>query len=309
MLYPDKAIDVILLSCDMVIERGADNPWEVNATLEDKIVERALNKREVRTEIRSWSDPSVNWADAGCVLVRTPWDYNDDFPRFFSWMKETSQLTQFLNPIELLTWNIDKHYLQDLEKAGVNIVPSIFIEIGDERSLTSIIAESGWEEVVLKPCVSAGARHTYRFTPNEADKHEAVFRELIEEEAMILQPFIKDILSLGEYSFMYIDGKYSFTTCKKAKAGDYRVQDDFGGTVAMYEPSQEEKDLTLKMVEACPIMPMYARVDCIPTATGELLLSEIELIEPELWFRLNEAAAEDLANALIERLTKKQAAY
>ncbi|MEM8899967.1 MAG: hypothetical protein AAGC85_17765 [Bacteroidota bacterium] len=309
MLYPDKAIDVVLLSCDAVINRGGDNPWEVNATLEDKIVEKALNKREVRTEIRSWSDPSVNWAEVGCVLVRTPWDYNDDFPKFLSWMQETAKHTHFLNPIDLLIWNIDKHYLQDLEKAGVSIVPSLFIEIGEERSLTSIIAESGWEEVVLKPCVSAGARHTYRLKPVESDKYENIFRKLILQEAMILQPFIKDILNLGEYSFMYINGKYSFTTCKKAKEGDYRVQDDFGGTVALYKPSQEEKDITRKMVEACPVMPLYARVDCIPTKTGELLLSEIELIEPELWFRLNGEAAEDLADALIERLTKKQAAY
>ena len=38
-------------------------------------------------------------------------------------------------------------------------------------------------------------------------------------------------------------------------------------------------------------MPAYARVDVIWNNKSELVVSELELIEPELWFRLNPHAA------------------
>lgn len=301
MLFPTKSVDVVILSCEYVLERGRKNPGNDNASLEDQLVKEALERRGLRTEIKSWSDKSVVWENVGAILVRSCWDYVFVFPDFLPWLKQTAILTPFINSPELLFWNIDKNYLKELAGKGVKIVPSIFIEKGEKRSLTHILGSTPWKEVVLKPCVSGGARHTYRFQVAEGGAFEEIFQELIQEEHMILQPFIPEIISRGEYSFMFFDGEYSFTTLKQAKQGDYRVQDDFGGTVVMYQPTEEEIQFAKAAVAACPYLPAYARVDCIPTDEG-LLLSEIELIEPELWFRFLPAAAESMADAVLKRL-------
>jgi hypothetical protein len=84
------------------------------------------------------------------------------------------------------------------------------------------------------------------------------------------------------------------------------VQDDFGGTVQDYEPTAQEVDLAKRTVQACESicgsLPLYARVDMIHSndknsTTGPALM-EIELIEPELWFRKCPACATKLADSI-----------
>ena len=94
---------------------------------------------------------------------------------------------------------------------------------------------------------------------------------------------------------MIIGGCFSHAVLKRAKTGDFRVQDDFGGTVAIYIPKDYEIDFALDAIRKLPSMPAYARVDVIFDNSGNLALSELELIEPELWFRLNPDSAKRLA--------------
>ena len=55
---------------------------------------------------------------------------------------------------------------------------------------------------------------------------------------MLFQEFQHQIQSKGEMSLIMIDGKFTHAVIKKAKAGDFRVQDDFGGTVVDYAPNK-----------------------------------------------------------------------
>jgi len=102
---------------------------------------------------------------------------------------------------------------------------------------------------------------------------------------------------------MVIDGKFTHAVLKIAKKGDFRVQDDFGGTVHNYKPTSEEIDFAERVVKACELNPIYARVDMFTDNDGQLAVSELELIEPELWFRKNPDAADKLAFA-IKKLIK-----
>src|SRR5690606_15807296 len=145
---------------------------------------------------------------------------------------------------------------------------------------------------------SGAARHTYRLNQKNISEHEEIFRQLIAHESMLLQEFQKPVLEKGEVAYMLFGGKFSHAVLKKAKPGDFRVQDDFGGTVHDYKPSAQEIEFAECVVTHCKLLPVYARVDVIWNNQDELCVSELELIEPELWFRKHHAAAELFAEAL-----------
>jgi len=185
---------------------------------------------------------------------------------------------------------------------GIHIPETLFIEAGTEESLLEIHARTGWTETVLKPAIAGAARHTYRLNPNNLEAHEEVFQELFENEAMLLQPFQRNVVEQGEMSLMVIGGKYSHAVLKRAKAGDFRVQDDFGGTATRYEPTEKEIAFAEAAIAACDIAPIYARADIIRDNEERLALTELELIEPELWLRHRPEAAKALAEQLAELL-------
>jgi glutathione synthase/RimK-type ligase-like ATP-grasp enzyme len=156
--------------------------------------------------------------------------------------------------------------------------------------------------VILKPAVSGAARHTYRLSDANIDAHEAVLRELLRKEAMILQPFLSSVLSQGEISLVVIGGRCTHAVRKVAKAGDFRVQDDHGGTVQAHTPTVDEIEFAEQAVTACSQAPLYARVDVVRDESGALSLMELELVEPELFFRFHPPAADLLAAAIAKTL-------
>jgi len=164
------------------------------------------------------------------------------------------------------------------------------------------VEKSGWNEIILKPVVSGGSRHTYRFGRQDSLKFESIFRSLLKDESLIIQEFQEQILTRGEVAFMISNGKFTHAVLKKAKKGDFRVQDDFGGSVHSYDPTPEEISWAEQVVSLCKPLPVYARVDAIWDNSNQQALAELELIEPELWFRYYPEAAENLADALINYL-------
>ncbi|MFK7749603.1 MAG: RimK family alpha-L-glutamate ligase [Kordia sp.] len=295
-----KPIDVVILTDKRYTNPIERNEYTNNVLQEDQLVKDALEAVDLKVLRLAWDDVDFDWNTTKYVLFRTTWDYFDRFDEFSIWLSKVSQQTTLLNSAKMIYWNIDKHYLQDLAKNNVAIVPTYFIEKGDTRSLAEIHQELAWEETVVKPCVSGAARHTYKLNPTNISKHESVFKSLIAAEAMLLQPFMHQIMSKGEISIIVINGKYTHAILKKAKQGDFRVQDDFGGSVHEYKPSATEIEFAENAVKACIEMPMYARVDIIWDNENQLAISELELIEPELWFRFNKNAATQLANGIKE---------
>ncbi len=295
--------DVTLLT-DNRYHEPVNPDWYAQQILDDDALLRtALEALGLRVTRIYWDDPTFDWSQTHCAVFRTTWDYFDRFPEFSQWLETTSQLTQLINPPELIHWNIDKHYLQDLSENGVRIPPTNFIETGDNRTLEQVAVESGWPELILKPAISGAARHTYRLTTTDLSHLEDVYRSLIQEEAMLLQEFQHRVVTEGEVSLMVIGGHYTHAVLKTAKAGDFRVQDDFGGKVQSYNPSQEEVQFAERVVSLCRPHPVYARVDMIRDNSGQICLSELELIEPELWLRNHPSAANQLAAALKQHLS------
>ena len=290
--------DVVVLTDERYVDPKERNAYIENVLREDQLVLDALQKQGLRSIKVAWSDPSFNWSETRYALFRSTWDYAEKFVEFSDWLIHVSTKTKLINPYDLIIWNLDKHYLSDLAAKGVNVVETCFIEPKDTRSLREFHKELGWSKTVLKPAVSAAAKDTFKLDLSNLDDHEDRFRELIKDESMMLQPFQNSIVERGEISLMVMGGQYTHAVLKIAKPGDFRVQDDFGGTVHEYEPTQAEIALAIAAVKACNPQPLYARVDIVDDNNGRPAISELELVEPELWFRRREEAAEKLAKEI-----------
>jgi len=292
--------DVTILTDARFIKPKKRNEYINNVITEDHLVLEALEALGCKTTRVAWSDASFDWSKTKLALFRTTWDYAEKFTAFSDWLIRVSVATQLVNDYETIVWNLDKHYLTDLKEAGVNVVETYFIEPGDTRTLKELHDMLGWTNTVLKPAISAAAKDTFRLSEDTLERHEAHYARLIKDEAMMLQPFQEDVLKRGELSLMVIGGEYTHAVLKVAKPGDFRVQDDFGGSVHDYTPTQAEIDLALAAVNACESRPLYARVDIVNDNDGWPAVSELELVEPEMWFRKNHTAAKKLAEKVQE---------
>ena len=276
------------------------NPdWYVKQVLqEDNILLTTLQKKGLNAVRTYWDNPDFDFEDTKITLFRTIWDYFHRFDEFSVWLKNTENNTRLMNPPELLYWNIDKHYLNDLSAKGINIPPTIFVEKGEHKNLNRLFLDSKFKDAILKPAISGAGRHTYKLSEANFGEYDQIFKQLIENEAMLLQEYQYNITKYGEIAIILFNGKYSHSVLKTAKPGDFRVQDDFGGTVQLHNPTQEEIDFAEKAISACSTLPLYARVDIMRDNHDEPVLGELELIEPELWFRFHPPAAESLADAI-----------
>jgi len=293
-----KKIHVTILTDNRYVSPEADTTYIRNILEEDELIMDALRKEGLRVDRKSWDDPGFRWDQSETILFRSTWDYFDRFGEFSRWLRRVDGLTRMINDADTIRWNLDKHYLKELKGAGIPVPPTAFVPKGTTETLSSLTERSGWKELILKPVVSGGARHTYRFQAGKASDHEDVFRKLTAREDLMIQEFQHQVLTMGEVAFMVMDGRFTHAVLKKAKAGDFRVQDDFGGTVHPYAATDEEVAFAEDVVARCGRHPLYARVDAIWDRQGRLMVSELELIEPELWFRLKPEAARILAGAI-----------
>lgn len=303
-----KIFDVVILTDDRYVDDSKQDQYSKNVYLEDSIVKKELEAIGLKVVKKSWADKSFDWSTAQYLLFRTTWDYFDRFNEFSTWLNEVSKVSSLLNSEKIIRWNLDKHYFQYLQQKGVPVCQTFFVEKGNQKSLLELATTYKLTDFVLKPCISGAARETYKISTNTIEKHEAIFHQLTNQEAMMLQPFQNNIVSKGEVSLILINGKFTHAVLKIAKEGDFRVQDDFGGSVYEYQPTKSEIAFAENAVNSCPEMPIYARVDVFLDNNNKLALAELELIEPELWFRNHPKAATLLAQAINQKINRHEKA-
>lgn len=301
-----KEFNVVLLTAEKYSDHANSSPLVQNVLQENHLVAQALQKIGLQTAMKSWSDPKFDWSTTEYILIRTPWDYFERFEEFLLWFKKTANVTVFINSAQLIHWNIDKNYLKELQANGIRLPNTYFVPKGTTLELQEAMAlaeeqfGSQCTTWVLKPCIAAGAYNTFRFDQDESEEYANRFKALIENADFMLQEFQHNIVDKGEISLMLINGEFSHAVLKRAKTGDFRVQDDYGGTVEPYHPSEAEINFSKEVVEACKEMPLYARVDILRDNMERLALAELEIFEPELWFRFRPESADILAKALKE---------
>jgi glutathione synthase/RimK-type ligase-like ATP-grasp enzyme len=293
-----KKYDVALLT-DSRYENPTDPDWyEQQILTEDGFVISALERKGLKVRRVDWASPDFDWTSTRLAVFRTTWDYFFRISEFRAWLDRAAAQTRLLNSHDLVRWNLDKHYLKDLERSNVRIVPTQTVEQGEACDLGAFFEKFDTPELIIKPCVAGAARHTYRVRPDNLTEHQVILDQLLTEEAMLVQPFLRSIPEQGEVSLIVIGDEVRHAVLKIAKPGDFRVQDDFGGTAHAHEATPAERDLALRAVAACAEKTAYARVDIVTDNEGQPALSELELIEPELFFRFNPAAAGLLAEEI-----------
>lgn len=292
------AVEIALVTERRYEAASEQTPYTANIFEEDRLLTEALAHRGIQTRRVDWSREDVDWIGFAAVVLRTPWDYFDRFEAFSRWLDSLQVHPCVLNDLGTLRWNIDKHYLAELEAAGLPIVPTIFVEQGATNSLQDAMSSLGSEAVVYKPTISGAARETYRVRPGQAQKHAERFAALTQERAMMVQPFMPSILEHGEVTVVAMQGRPTHGLVKKAKSGDFRVQDDHGGTLHSHTPASDELTLTEAALSVRGPTPVYGRVDMVRDDAGIARIMELELIEPELWLRLHPPAAEAFAEGI-----------
>ena len=290
--------DVVILTESRYLNPKKTNWYIDQVLLEDNILLKELEKCNLKVIKKDWSDNKFDWKQTRYAIFRTTWDYFDKFDTFIKWFEKTKRETLFINSKEIILWNLNKSYLQELSKKGINIAKTIFVEEKQKITLKDLFKNSQFNEAIIKPSVSGAARDTFKITKKNHKKFESNFQKLINKESFLFQEFLKDIQIFGEISIILIDGEYTHAVRKKAKKGDFRVQDDHGGTVEVYNPVKEEIEFAKLCVSKCPSKPIYARVDLIYDNKKNISLGELELIEPELWFRNNAKSAKLLAKKI-----------
>lgn len=247
----------------------------------------------------SWRDSNVDWNDLEIVVIRTPWDYQRSPDEFLEVLaKIDSSSARLENPLDVVKWNLDKRYLRDLERRGLRIVPTIWGGVYDQSSFTSWMAELGCGELIIKPTVSATAEHTFRLTGFDSS-----LAGVFAGRSFMVQPFLTNVVTEGEYSLFYFNGQYSHTILKSPKAMDFRVQEEHGGIITAVQPTRELSYAGRRAFEMISPSPLYARVDLVRDDENQFALMELELIEPALYLRMDADAPQRFASAINELMS------
>ncbi|MEC7128288.1 MAG: hypothetical protein VXW67_06310 [Bacteroidota bacterium] len=301
-----KKYDVVVLTDSRYVNPLKTNTYISNVLREDELVINALKEKNLSVVKKDWNDSIFDWETTRSILFRSTWDYFDKFELFKKWFNKTKNKCLMINSTETIEWNIDKHYLLDLQEHQIPIPNSEFIKRGSSIDLLLLMQKKNWNEIVVKPTISGAAKNTYRLKEEEIIQFGPTWEKLIYKEDFIVQEFQNNVITEGEVAMIVIGGKFTHAVLKIAKEGDFRVQDDFGGSIAKYNPSEEMVKLAEKCTRILTPIPSYARVDIIWDNLRELAVSELELIEPELWFRLNPNAAQKLAHHVDLILSEKK---
>ena len=249
-----------------------------------------------------WSDPGIDWGSFDALVMRSPWDYYERADEFRAWLDARVAAGSLLcNSADLLDWNYDKRYLRELAAAGVAVVPTIQVGRGEKADVAALARARGWDEIVIKPSISAGAYRTHRFRVAAADAYAREVEQILAHRGLLVQPFLSEVVQDGELSMLFFDGVFSHAVRKRAKPGDYRVQFRHGGT----DESVEAGPRLIGQARACvllaPALPAYARVDGI-IKDGQFLLMELELFEPLLFLSRHPEAPRRFARAVQRRM-------
>ena len=274
--------------------------WEVD----DWPLHSQLLRRGHTISTPAWTDPGVDWSVFDAVLLRTTWDYAHQRDAFVAWADRVARQTLLINSAELVRWNTDKRYLKALALSGVRTIETCWIERGERLDVRFEMDRRGWRRGFIKPVFGATARETLRFSATEEGltQAQAHLDRLVKDEPLMLQPYVGSVEQVGERSAIVIAGAVTHAVVKRAVPGDYRVQDDHGGTDALTDLTQEEQDLVEKTVAAVPFPCLYVRVDMLENDEGHPCVIECEAVEPSLFFRHGRHAAVSLAEALEARV-------
>lgn len=249
-----------------------------------ELVVTELERRGIDAAWAVWDDPSVDWAGARLVAVRSTWDYEHRRDEFLAWARRVEQVTRLVNPAAVLEWNTDKAYLVGLAEAGLPVVPTLTAE--DESELPPAIA--AFDVAVVKPRVAAAGRGVVVFD-GEPGGPADLDESMLEMGPWVVQPLVESVRSEGETSVYVFGGEVVSQAQKHPGPGEIRVQEEYGGRTEAVAVSDEAADLARRALEVVEELlgaelPVV-RVDLM-RLDGTLVVSEVEATEAGLYLEV-----------------------
>jgi hypothetical protein len=292
-------------------------PTEPPFTPDDQFLVEELRRHghEVRPVI--WGcDVATLVGSVDRLLIRSPWDYMDSpalRQRFLEWIADLDRAGLAVeNHPQVMAWLTDKRYLKDLEAVEVPIVPTRIVAPGEVVRLAEVFAAEG--PLIVKPSVSAAGAGLVHLTSAAAAKmFQAEFEVCSQREWYLVQPFVPQIRTAGEWSLIYLGGSYSHAVHKLPGAGKILVHAEQGGSLRFADPPSSVRAAGDRVMahfaqafarwreSTVAFPPLYLRIDVIESATGPLL-SECEGVEPELFFRARPGSEQRFRQLLEERM-------
>ncbi|MCA9291731.1 MAG: hypothetical protein KDA25_11430 [Phycisphaerales bacterium] len=255
---------------------------------------RALRERGGDVAVLPWDDPAHLPDAFDICLLRATWNYHLRPDVFRDWIATAAGRTVLRNGAEVVHWNMHKRYLLALADAGVEVIPTVCLDRGSDADLSTVVAARRWRDVVVKPAVSAGSWQTRRFESHETAAGAAFLSGLLADRDMLVQPFMPEFAAGGEVSMVWIDGVITHAVRKLPR---FHGGAESVTTVPDLAPSYRR--FAESVLEAAGQDALYARIDVVERAGGGLCLSELEFIEPSLFFNHSPPALTRFADAVM----------
>jgi hypothetical protein len=260
---------------------------------DEELLLEALRQAGIRAELLSWDDSQADPGAFDLCVLRSCWNYYEDPKAFFAWIAAAASCSRVANPANVVRWNLHKRYLQRLEPADVSIIPTAWFEQGQIVDLIATMRARGWDDVVVKPAVSARSFCTQRFRIDQVGEGQAFLAALVRERDAMVQRYMPAVEGAGEQALVWISGEFTHAVRKSPRfaGGVERVSDALS-------VSYQEKAIANRALSCVDGELLYARVDVMNDDDGNLLVSEIELMEPSLFLLQCPAALERFVRAI-----------
>lgn len=284
-----------LVSCGEAHEHDTDLPLLV----------RAFGDRGIVASIVNWDDDNVDWSAFRAAIIRSPWDYHRRYREFLSWLSRASAHTVVLNSADIITWNTDKVYLQELIDANIPVIPTTYVRGAEDLVLANELIKG---DVVVKPTISAGSNNTERHVNVPAGAAAHITKLVDSGMVAMVQPYQRFIDERGETGMLYFNGEYSHAFRKGAilatgdnvKNGLY-TEEDIGPRDASREERELGDDVMNFVFKRFGAAPLYARVDVVRGSGGYPVLMELEMAEPSLYLHTARDSATRFVSAFLSQ--------
>jgi glutathione synthase/RimK-type ligase-like ATP-grasp enzyme len=258
----------------------------------------ALAERDIDARWVSWDDPTVDWAAADAVALRATWDYHRRCSEFFAWVRSVERRTRLLNGADAFAWNADKAYLTEIADR-LPVVPSSLVE---DRGLADGLAEAlgRWGTIVVKARTGAGGVGVVL-----AESTDDLRLAGLTAGPWLVQPLVASVRTVGETSVFVMGGRAVSQVDKLPGGDEIRVHEQFGGSSRPVPLDDTAAALAEKaLAEAGTLLGQeldYGRVDLMEY-DGQLVIGELELIEPGLYLDVAPENADRFADLVADLL-------
>jgi glutathione synthase/RimK-type ligase-like ATP-grasp enzyme len=260
---------------------------------DEELLLRALQRAGMHAELLAWDDSRADPGAFELCILRSCWNYYEDPEGFLAWIAAAAASSRLVNPASVVRWNLHKSYLQELGDAGVPIIPTVWFKRGTVAELRATMQLQSWDDVIVKPAVSAGSFRTRRFQIDQVGEGQAFLDALVRDRDAMVQRYMPAVEGPGERALVWIDGKLTHAVTKSPRfaGGVEQVSNALAASAA-------EKAIASQVLSCVGEELLYARVDVVDDGEGTLLVSELEVIEPSLFLLQCPAALERFVDAI-----------